>query len=61
MTHFGRTSDMTNTSRICAAFVMAIFVLTMLASDADARGRTGSHWVGGYTSHGKGGHYVGGH
>ena len=52
---------MTRTARICAALAVAIFVLAMLAADADARGRTGSHRVGGYTSHGKGSHYVGGH
>jgi hypothetical protein len=39
----------------------AIFVIVTLIADADARGRTGSHRVGGYNSHGKGSHYVGGH
>jgi hypothetical protein len=33
----------------------------MLAAPVDARGRKGSHRVGGYTSHGKGSHYVGGY
>jgi hypothetical protein len=32
-----------------------------IVADADARGRTGSYRVGGYTSHGKGSHYGGGH
>jgi hypothetical protein len=51
---------MTKRTRVWAALAMGIFVAAMLAADADARGRTGSHRVGGYTSHGKGSHYVGG-
>jgi hypothetical protein len=46
---------------ICTALATAIFVIVMLVADADARGRTGSHRVGGYNSHGKGSHYVGGY
>jgi len=46
---------------LCSAFATAIFVIVMLVADADARGRTGSFRVGGYNSHGKGSHYVGGH
>ncbi len=44
-----------------------LFVLATLASllaltgAAEARGRYGSFRVGGYTSHGKGSHYVGGY
>lgn len=42
--------------------MMTVFVTTlMLTADADARGRRGSHRVGGHNSHGKGSHYVGGH
>ncbi len=43
-------------------FVILVFAygfLTVLP--AEARGRTGSFRVGGYTSHGKGSHYVGGY
>jgi len=41
--------------------LLAVFVSTLVMSaDADARGRRGSHRVGGYNSHGKGSHYVGG-
>jgi hypothetical protein len=52
---------MRKTAGICAALAAAIFVIAILAADADARGRTGSYRVGGYNSHGKGSHYVGGH
>jgi hypothetical protein len=52
---------MRNSARFCAVVAAALFVVVMLVADADARGRTGSHRVGGYTSHGKGSHYVGGH
>ncbi len=47
-------------------FVVAL-ILTVLGlglvntHSAQARGRTGSHRVGGYNSHGKGSHYVGGY
>jgi hypothetical protein len=40
-----------------AVAAFAVFTINM----ADARGRTGSHRSGGYTSHGKGSHYYGGH
>lgn len=45
------------------AFALMIVVLGSLiaAPAAEARGRTGSHRVGGYTSHGKGSHYYGGY
>jgi hypothetical protein len=39
----------------------AITFVAVTIADSEARGRTGSHRVGGYTSHGKGSHYVGGH
>jgi hypothetical protein len=43
-------------------FVLTTTTLACVTLDfASARGRTGSHRVGGYTSHGKGSHYVGGH
>jgi hypothetical protein len=48
------------TRRVYATLATAIFLIVMLAADADARGRTGSVRVGGYNSHGKGSHYVGG-
>lgn len=43
------------------AITAAMLVLAISIADASARGRTGSHRVGGYNSHGKGSHYVGGH
>ena len=43
-------------SALTFTFVAAI----VLASTADARGRKGSHRIGGHNSHGKGSHYVGG-
>lgn len=42
-------------------FLTALAVAATTIDSADARGRTGSHRVGGYGSHGKGSHYVGGH
>lgn len=45
---------------LSAALALA-FALSLVASAADARGRSGSHRVGGYNSHGKGSHYYGGH
>jgi hypothetical protein len=45
---------------LSAAVVAAIVGSIVLASVAEARGRTGSTRVGGYSSHGKGSHYVGG-
>lgn len=57
-----RHNHMTKMIRFCAAFFAVAFVTSIaLAGAADARGRTGSSRVGGYTSHGKGSHYVGGH
>jgi hypothetical protein len=41
--------------------VIASAALFTLSGAADAKGRTGSHRVGGYTSSGKGSHYYGGH
>lgn len=46
-------------SGLLAASALLGFVAIALDS-ADARGRTGSHRVGGYNSHGKGSHYIGG-
>jgi hypothetical protein len=46
--------------RACAAVIAAVLVIGLLVADANARGRTGSFRVGGYTSHGKASHYVGG-
>jgi len=44
------------------AFVLAsVLAVAISISDSQARGRTGSHRIGGYNSHGKGSHYVGGH
>ena len=41
--------------------LVSIFSMFALPFQAEARGRTGSFRVGGYTSHGKGSHYVGGY
>ncbi|MGD0026122.1 MAG: hypothetical protein ABSC37_16145 [Xanthobacteraceae bacterium] len=38
----------------------AILVVAISIADCQARGRIGSHRVGGYNSHGKGSHYFGG-
>jgi hypothetical protein len=35
--------------------------VSLFAGAAEARGRYGSFRVGGYTSHGRGSHYVGGY
>lgn len=43
------------------AIILAASSMLLLSVDAEARGRTGSHRVGGHSSHGKGSHYVGGH
>ncbi|MCJ2036402.1 hypothetical protein [Methylobacterium sp. J-068] len=43
------------------AGLVALMAVSFFASvDAEARGRKGSHRVGGHGSHGKGSHYVGG-
>ncbi len=44
-------------------FIFALVLVTGLAiaNPTLARGRYGSHRVGGYNSHGKGSHYVGGY
>ena len=47
-------------ARIFATIGMVFVVIVILIADANGRGRTGSHRVGGYNSHGKGSHYVGG-
>lgn len=39
---------------------LAIVFMLIIAQTAEARGRRGSHRVGGTNSHGKGSHYVGG-
>jgi len=41
--------------------VFAFFMTISLPTNAEAKGRKGSHRVGGTNSHGKGSHYVGGH
>ena len=40
--------------------VLILVALTFVSTVAEARGRRGSHRVGGTNSHGKGSHYVGG-
>jgi hypothetical protein len=50
---------MRKTARICAALATVMFVIAMLVAAADARGRSGSHRMGG-GSHGKGSYYSGG-
>lgn len=42
-------------------FVALLAMSTLVINTADARGRSGSHRVGGSNSHGKGSHYYGGH
>jgi hypothetical protein len=50
-----------NRLQVIASLMLAIFITSMVIStEAAARGRTGSHRYGGYTSHGKGSHYYGG-
>jgi hypothetical protein len=41
--------------------IAAILFVAIGIADCQARGRTDSHRIGGYNSHGKGSHYVGGH
>jgi len=43
------------------AIIMAVAVGIAFVGEACAKGRTGSHRVGGTNSHGKGSHYVGGY
>lgn len=47
-------------SKILTVATAALVLASVLATAADARGRSGSHRVGGSNSHGKGSHYVGG-
>ena len=42
-------------------FIVSSFIFNaVFVYDVEARNRKGSHRVGGYNSHGKGSHYVGG-
>lgn len=47
--------------KVGAALMVAMVFAVIVVDTASARGRTGSHRYGGYTSHGKGSHYYGGH
>jgi len=47
--------------KLLAGIVLVGLGLTLSSSVVEARGRTGSIRVGGYNSHGKGSHYVGGY
>jgi hypothetical protein len=47
--------------KIIALFLFLMILSPILGSHAEARARYGSHRVGGYNSHGKGSHYVGGY
>ncbi len=47
--------------KIFAVFVLLLSLSLITVQVAQARGRIGSHRVGGYNSHGKGSHYVGGY
>lgn len=47
--------------RIRAGLAVAALTVLAVAPSVEARGRLGSHRVGGTNSHGKGSHYVGGH
>ena len=50
------------TNRFVGLTILSLLLIAMSYShDAEARGRKGSHRVGGTNSHGKGSHYVGGH
>lgn len=46
--------------RTSVLFLLVSLIVGAIVSDAYARGRSGSHRVGGTNSHGKGSHYVGG-
>lgn len=41
--------------------LMLAFVVMSIVPKVEAKGRTGSYRIGGYTSHGKGSHYIGGY
>lgn len=47
--------------KLIAVLLLGAVIGGLSVSVAEARGRTGSHRVGGYTSHGKGSHYIGGY
>jgi hypothetical protein len=49
--------------KLIATTILAcvLFLGVGFVHSAQARGRYGSHRVGGYNSHGKGSHYVGGY
>lgn len=47
--------------KLLAIIMLATLFVTMFANVAEARGRYGSTRIGGYTSNGKGSHYIGGH
>jgi hypothetical protein len=53
-------SGMKGVAQTYATLALAVLLIVLLVADAEARGRTGSYRVGGYNSHGKGSHYVGG-
>lgn len=42
-------------------FLLIGSITLLLPTTVDAKARYGSHRVGGYNSHGKGSHYVGGY
>jgi hypothetical protein len=51
-----------NRLQVTASLMLAIFITSVaISTEAAARGRTGSHRYGGYTSHGKGSHDYGGY
>jgi len=49
------------TRKIFLAALVVTCALSIFAGVAEARGRYGSFRVGGYTSYGRGSHYVGGY
>jgi len=49
------------TMKTTILMLMLAFVVLAVAPKVEAKGRTGSHRIGGYTSHGKGSHYIGGY
>jgi hypothetical protein len=44
-----------------AVLPVGLFLVVMMIAEGDARGRADGYPVGGYISHGRGGHYMGGH
>ena len=52
---------MNKSMKFALGLLALILAVSAITDSADARGRRHSHRVGGYNSHGKGSHYVGGY